>query len=248
MLTVVPRSSTLVRADGPAPALDQPAGNGEPRPDPLEVVENAGSNTRGRASGAIPRPSSSTASPPRPPRRAPGHAPRSRVASIFEQVDEDFLYFVAARGGERAGFARKLDRGAGLRAAQRVQVDHLACDTRVDVRRARGGSASAAGDAKRENARADASKPVDFGQDPPGRLRQRRRRSPGRRFSRARAAGAGCRGEADGVRGFLISCATCRAISPHASTRAARVRAVAFVEREPRSRPGAGARDASCTR
>src|SRR5947208_1103930 len=66
MVTVVPCPGALVRPMVPPQLSTSRRAMASPRPDPLDVVENAGSKTRGSTSGAIPRPSSSTASPDPP--------------------------------------------------------------------------------------------------------------------------------------------------------------------------------------
>src|SRR5437016_10204816 len=63
MVTVVPCAGALVRPMVPPQLSTSRRAMASPRPDPLDVVENAGSKTRGSTSAAIPRPSSSTASP-----------------------------------------------------------------------------------------------------------------------------------------------------------------------------------------
>src|SRR5213596_564853 len=112
MVTVVRCPGALVRPMVPPQLSTSRRAMASPRPDPLEVVENAGSKTRGSTSGAIP--SVVLHGEPAPALRdAHHHAPGSRVAGVLEQVDEDFLHFIAPRGGERAGLAQELDRGFG---------------------------------------------------------------------------------------------------------------------------------------
>src|SRR5256886_7373686 len=79
MVTVVPCPGALVRPMVPPQLSTSRRAMASPRPDPLDVVENAGSKTRGSTSAAIPRPSSSTASPDPPSemRTVTRRAPRS---------------------------------------------------------------------------------------------------------------------------------------------------------------------------
>src|SRR5207248_1751087 len=161
IVTVVPRPCTLVKPMVPPQLSTSRRAIASPRPDPLEVVENAGSKTCGRTSGAMPRPSSSTASP----------QPSSETRTVTR-------------------------RAPALRAvSSRLMRTSLT-----------------------------SSRPAEAG-------------ARWRCWIPSRI----------GVRGFLISCATCRAISPQASTRAARVRAVASSSATTQP-SGAGPRDASCTR
>src|SRR3989454_11959518 len=59
MVTVVPCPGALVRPMVPPQLSTSRRAMASPRPDPLDVVENAGSKTRGSTSAAIPRPSRS---------------------------------------------------------------------------------------------------------------------------------------------------------------------------------------------
>src|SRR5947208_1624282 len=126
-----------------------------PRPEPLEVVENAGSKTRGRMSGAIPRPSSSTASP----------QPPSEIRTVTRRAPA--LWAFSSRL-MRTSFtsSRRADAGPPGAPASSIVASASAppsvyrCTTsRATASTSTGssGSASAAGDAKRENARAMAS-------------------------------------------------------------------------------------------
>src|SRR3989441_857943 len=63
MVPVVPRPWVLASPRAPPQLSTSRRAMARPRPEPLDVVEKAGSKTRGRTSAAIPRPSSSTASP-----------------------------------------------------------------------------------------------------------------------------------------------------------------------------------------
>src|SRR5437773_595320 len=160
------------QADGPAPALDQPPRDREPqagsaRRGGKRRIEDAREDVGGDAAAVV------LHSEPAPVLRDTyRHAPGARIAGVLEQVDEDLLHFVPPGGRGRAGRTRELDRGLRHGSAERVQVHDLARHgmdvdglerERLRRRRCEAG----------ERAR-DRVQPVDFGQDPAGRLRQRR--------------------------------------------------------------------------
>ncbi len=69
MRTTVPSLCLAVDDDRAAEALDDVAGDGRPRPEPVRRVVKKGSNTRGRSSGAIPAPRSTVSIRQRSPAR-----------------------------------------------------------------------------------------------------------------------------------------------------------------------------------
>src|SRR5258708_22909827 len=64
IVTVVPRPGALSSVMVPPQLSTKRRAIARPSPEPLDVVENAGSNTRGRASGGMPRPLSVTVTRP----------------------------------------------------------------------------------------------------------------------------------------------------------------------------------------
>src|SRR5881296_2340728 len=243
MVTVVPRPGALVRPMVPPQLSTSRRAMASPRPEPLEVVENAGSKTRGRIPGAIPRPSSSTASPHPPSERrtVTRRAPALRAFSSRLMRTS----FTSSRRADAS--APGSPASATVASASAPPSVYRFTTSRATAWTSTGssGSASAAGDAKRENARAIASSRSISARIRPAVSASVASKSRLSFFSRAR-----CRcwmPRRIGVRGFLISCATWRAISPQASTRAARVRAVASSSATTQP-SGAGPRGASCTR
>src|SRR5438552_1831393 len=153
--TVVPRPGALVRPMVPPQLSTSRRAMASPRPDPLDVVENAGSKTRGSTSAAIPRPSSSTASPypPSEMRTVTRRAPALRAFSSRLMRTS----FTSSRRAEAR--APGSPANATVAAASAPPSVYRCTTSRATAWTSTGssGSASAAGDAKRENARAIAS-------------------------------------------------------------------------------------------
>src|SRR6266571_5026935 len=194
-----------------------------PRPEPLDVVEKVGSNTRGSTSGAMPRPSSTTLSV----------VPPSRTLTVTRLASALRAF---SRRLTSTSFTSSLRASAvapswSARTSYCVPLFLLAdprpysCTTsRAAAARstASSGSCSAAGAPNRENARAIPSRrSISTRMRPAVSSSVDSKAAP--RFTRCRCWIP----SRIGVSGFLISCATWRAISPHAMTRAARVSAVA---------------------
>src|SRR6266581_3137220 len=148
--TVVPRPGALVRPMVPPQLSTSRRAMASPRPDPLDVVENAGSKTRGSTSVAIPWPSSSTASPypPSEMRTVTRRAPALRAFSSR-------LMRTSFTSSRRAEASPPGSPSSTTVAAASAPPSVYRCTTsRATAWTSTGssGSASAAGDAKREHA------------------------------------------------------------------------------------------------